>query len=104
MTGTYIQTIAALIFVILLIFAAGFMMKKRQNKFGFMKIVGYQPFGPKKGVAALKVGKEVLILGVTANEMRLLRTFQDCDLELSEEGAFQNKFDRFKLRMKAEDK
>lgn len=104
MTGTYIQTVAALLFVIILIFAAGFIMKKKQNRFGFMNVVGYQPFGPKKGVAALKVGKEVLILGVTPNEMRLLRIFKEGELDLPAGEAFQSKFERFKSRVKAEGK
>ena len=85
MTGTYIQTVAALLFVIILIFAAGYILKKKQNRFGFMSIIGYQPVGPKKGVAALKVGKEVLILGVTSNEMRLLKTFSEDELDLIRE-------------------
>jgi len=104
MTGTYIQTVAALLFVIILIFAAGYILKKKQNRFGFMSIIGYQPVGPKKGVAALKVGKEVLILGVTSNEMRLLKIFREDELDLSENEGFQNKFDKFKLRIRAEGK
>ncbi|RJQ55761.1 MAG: hypothetical protein C4526_03160 [Nitrospiraceae bacterium] len=104
MTATYIQTAAALLFVIILIAAAGFFFKKKQNRTGFMSIVGYQPFGPKKGVAALKVGKEVLILGVTSNEMRLLKSFAEGELELPGSEPFQNKFDKFRLRMKAEGK
>jgi flagellar biogenesis protein FliO len=104
MTGTYIQTAAALVFVILLIVATAFVLRKKQNRAGFMNIVGYQPFGPKKGVAALRVGKEVLILGVTSNEMRLLKTFGEGELELPEHEAFHNRFERFKLKAKSEDK
>lgn len=104
MTGTYIQTAAALVFVILIIVAAAFIQKKKQNRTGLMNIVGYQPFGPKKGVAALKVGKEILILGVTSNDMRLLKTFGEGELELPDHETFHNKFERFKLRIKSEDK
>jgi flagellar biogenesis protein FliO len=104
MTGTYIQTVAALLFVIILIFAAGYVLKKKQNRFGFMSIIGYQPVGPKKGVAALKIGKEVLLLGVTSNEMRLLKIFREDELDLSENEGFQNKFDKFKSRIRAEGK
>jgi flagellar biogenesis protein FliO len=104
MTGSYIQMAAAFFFVIILIFAAGFILKKKQNRFGFMSIVGYQPVGPKKGVAALKVGKEVLILGVTSNDMRLLKIFKEGELELTESEAFHTKLERFKFRIKAEGK
>ena len=96
MTGTYIQTAAALVFVILLILVAGYVMRKKQNRFGLMSIVGYQPFGPKKGVAALKIGKEVLILGVTPNEMRLLKIFKDNELDLEETDGFQNRLEKIK--------
>lgn len=94
MTGTYLQVAAALLFVVFLIVAAGFVLKKKQNKFGLMSVVSYQPFGPRKGVAALKIGKEILILGVTQNDMRLLKIFKDDELELPEDKGFQGKFEK----------
>ena len=96
MTGTYIQMAAALVFVVLLIMATGYVLKKKQNRFGLMSIVSYQPVGPKKGVAALKVGKEILILGVTSNDMRLLRVFKDGELDLTETEGFKSRLDKFK--------
>lgn len=96
MTGTYIQITAALIFVILLIVAIGYVFRKKQNRFGLMSIVSYQPFGPKKGVAALKVGSEVLILGVTPTDMRLLKIFKEGELDLTEPDGFQSKLEKFK--------
>ncbi len=94
MTGTYLQVAAALLFVVLLIVAGGFVLKKKQNRFGLMNIISYQPFGPKKGVAALKIGKEVLLLGLTPNDIRLLRVFKDEDIELPETDGFQSKFEK----------
>jgi flagellar biogenesis protein FliO len=96
MTGTYIQMAAALFFVILLIIGAGLVINKKQNKFGLMSVVSYQPFGPKKGVAALKIGREVLILGVTPTDMRLLKTFDENELDLTETEGFQSKLEKFK--------
>ena len=96
MTATYIQMLAALIFVILLIVGLGFLMKKKQGRSGLMSVVSYLSIGPKKGVAALKVGKEVLILGVTASDMRLLKTFKEDELDLTEGNAFQGKLDKFR--------
>lgn len=95
MTQTYIQMVAALILVILLIFATGFIMRKKQNRFGLMNLVSYHSFGPKKGVAALKIGKEILILGISSNDMRLLKTFSDEELDLSGSDVFHNKLNRF---------
>jgi flagellar biogenesis protein FliO len=94
MTGTYFQVAAALLFVVLLIVASGFVLKKKQNRFGLMSVVSYQPFGPKKGIAALKVGKEILLLGVTANDMRLLRVYRDDELNVPEPEGFQSKFEK----------
>ena len=88
--------IAAFIFVVLLIFAAGAILKKKQNRFRFMSIIGYQSIGPKKGVAALKIGKEILILGATSNEIRLLRVFKESELELSEPESFHSKLQRIR--------
>jgi len=96
MTGTYLQVAAALLFVVLLIVALGFVLKKKQNRFGLMNIVSYQPFGPKKGVAALKIGKEVLLLGLTPNDIRLLRVFKDEDLDLPDTEGFQSKFEKLR--------
>jgi len=104
MTGSYIQMAAALLFVIFLIVAAGYFLKRKQNRFGFMSIIGYQTVGPKKGVAALKVGREVLILGVTSNDIRLLKIFKEDELELTESESFQNKYDKFRSRIRAEGK
>lgn len=91
MTGAYIQAAAALAFVIILIAGAGHVMKKKQNKAGLMKIVGYHPFGPRKGVAAMKIGREILILGVSQNDMRLLKTFREDEVELDGTGGFPGK-------------
>ncbi len=96
MTGTYVQTLAALAFVIILIIAAGYLMKKRQTGTGLMSIVSYQPFGPKKGVTALKVGSEILILGVTQTDIRLLKTFKEGELDLPEKDGFQSKLEKYK--------
>ncbi|MBC8554000.1 MAG: FliO/MopB family protein [Candidatus Brocadiales bacterium] len=96
MTGTYIQMVGALAFVLLLIFGAAYFVRKKQNRVDLMSVISYQNIGPKKGVAALKIGKEVLILGVTTNEVRLLKTFQDNELDLVETGGFHSKLERFK--------
>jgi flagellar biogenesis protein FliO len=96
MIGTYVQMVIALVSVILLIFAIGFVLRKKQDRLGLMSVVGYQSLGPKKGVAALKIGKEILILGVTSNDMRLLRVFKDGELELKEVHGFQSRLEKFK--------
>lgn len=84
MTETSVQMGIALAFVIFLIFIIAFVYKKRQKSSGLMSLVAYQSLGPKKGVAALKIGREILILGITPADFRLLKTFDEKDFESDE--------------------
>ncbi|HMK50594.1 MAG TPA: flagellar biosynthetic protein FliO [Thermodesulfovibrionales bacterium] len=82
MISAYVQMILALAAVIGLILLSSMFMKKRQARTGtVMSVVSYQSFGPRKGVAALKMGKEVLLLGVTSGDVKLLKTFKEDDFE-----------------------
>ena len=82
MTAEYIQMIVALGAVIGLMLLLTFFLKKKQAKTGLpMNVVAYHSFGPRKGVAALKVGKDVLLLGITSTDVRLLKTFRENDFE-----------------------
>jgi flagellar biogenesis protein FliO len=70
----FIQTSAALAFVLLLIVGMAFVYKKKQPGIhGLFQLVAYHSFGPRRGVAALRVGHEVLVLGVTNTDFKLLR-------------------------------
>ena len=74
MTDLLLQTGAALAFVILLIAAAAWVYrKKKPGGPGVIDLVAYQPFGPRRGVAAVRIGREVLILGVTNADLKLFR-------------------------------
>lgn len=81
MTGTYIQMIIALAAVIGMIFLMSFFLKKRQGKTGMINILAYQSFGPRKGIAALKIGREVLLIGITSTDIKLLKTFKENDFD-----------------------
>lgn len=77
MTDLLLQMAAALGGVLILIFGAAYLFKAKVRRTGNMKMVEYYSFGPKKGVAALKVGKQVLILGITPNDVRLLASMDE---------------------------
>jgi LPXTG-motif cell wall-anchored protein len=77
MTGAILQSGGALLAVVLLIAGLSFLYRKRQKAPSMMKVVAYQSLGPKRGVAALKVGGEVLLLGVTQSECRLLKSLAE---------------------------
>jgi len=57
-----------------------FMMKKRQSKPGILNVVSYKSFGPKKAIVALSIGKEVLLVGITPTDLKLLKTYQESEL------------------------
>lgn len=77
MTDLYLQMIVALALVIGVILLLGAFLKKKQPKDGLMKVIGYQSLGQKKGLAAVRIRKEVLILGITATDLKLLRAYED---------------------------
>jgi flagellar biogenesis protein FliO len=79
MTDLYLHMGLALVLVSGLVFLLGLFVKKKQDKGSLMKVMGYQSLGPKKGMAMVKVGQEVLLLGVTANDVRLLKTLGNHD-------------------------
>ena len=81
MTDLYLQTGIGLVIVVGTIVLLGTFMKKRQEKDGLMKIMGYQSFGAKKGIAMVKIGQEVLLVSVTATDVKLLKTFDNVSEE-----------------------
>jgi flagellar biogenesis protein FliO len=85
MTDLYLQTGVALTAVVGAIILLGTFMKKRQQKDGLMKIMGYQSLGTKKGIAMVKIGQEVLLISVTATDVKLLKTFDGVSEEAEPE-------------------
>lgn len=81
MTGTYLQVATALVVVVGLIVIFGIVMRKRQGKTSLITVLAYQSFGPRKGIAALKIGPEILLIGVTSTDLKLLKTFDENELE-----------------------
>ena len=77
MTDVYLQMILALALVVGMILLLGTIVKKKQSKDGLIQVLGYQSLGPKKGIAAVKIGQEVLVLGVTATDLKLFKTLDD---------------------------
>ncbi len=81
MIGTYLQMIVALVAVIGVIFIMATILKRKQSKSSLMTVLTYQSFGPKKGIAALKIGTEILLVGVTSTDLKLLKTFDENELD-----------------------
>ncbi|MDA8387463.1 MAG: flagellar biosynthetic protein FliO [Nitrospiraceae bacterium] len=81
----YLRMFAALGAVVGLIYlAAAFMRKRQGGKPGILSVMAYQSFGPKKGIALLKLGADVLLVGVTPNELKLMKVYSGHELGLEE--------------------
>lgn len=85
MIWVYLRMFVALGAVVGLIYIAAAFMRKRQGKPGILRVMAYQSFGPKKGIALLKLGGEILLLGVTPNELKLMKVYSGRELGFFEE-------------------
>jgi flagellar biogenesis protein FliO len=82
MIGAYLQMAAALAVVVGTIFLLGYFLRKKQGSSSrLINMLAYQSFGPRKGIAAVKIGSEILLVGVTATDLKLLKTYDKNDLE-----------------------
>lgn len=84
MTGMILQMASALALVLILIVAMGSLYRRRQKGAGLITMLAYQSLGQKMGIAAVKIGREILVLGVTPNDFKLLKRF-DARPEADEE-------------------
>ena len=80
MTAAVFQMLAALGVVLGLIWALSQYMKKRARRSGHMSLIEYMNFGPKKGIALVRLGKKVMVLGVTPTDLKLFKTIPDGEL------------------------
>ncbi len=84
MMDLYLQMILIIMITIGVAFIVlGLVTKRHQQRSGLINIVAYHTLDPRKGiaVAVMKVGRELLFLGVTPNEVKLLKTVQEGDIE-----------------------
>lgn len=84
MSDLYIQVITALGVVLGLIFLFTFFIRKRQVRNEMMKVIAYHPLGTRKGITAMKVGEEILLLGITPTDIKLLRRYNASDFDTQE--------------------
>lgn len=80
MMDSYIQMLFAFGAVLgLLLIFYGFAMRRRQAERGLINIIAYRVLDSRRGVAVavMKIGGELLFIGVTPNDMKVLKTLQD---------------------------
>jgi flagellar biogenesis protein FliO len=100
MDGT-LSFITALIGLILSIGVFGFLYRRKQKQSNIINLVAYQSLGSKKGVAALQVGNEILVVGVMPNGLRILKTLAAKDILENKEEACSERMEKLR-RMKEE--
>ncbi len=81
----YLQIVISLLLVLGAVFVIlGLWGRRYQRGSGLIDIVAYRSLDPRKGtaVAVVKVGREMLFLGITQSEIRLLRTLRESDIQV----------------------
>ncbi len=72
----------SLVFIVgLILVVAGFMKKRTGTGSEILKTLGYLNLGPRKGIAIIKAGEEILLIGITTNDLKLLKTLPKSALE-----------------------
>ncbi len=80
MMDSYIQMLFAFGAVLgLLLIFYGFTIRRRQAERGLINIIAYRVLDAKRGVAVavMKIGEELLFIGVTPNDMKVLKTLPE---------------------------
>jgi flagellar biogenesis protein FliO len=74
MIDSTLSFVTALVGIVLSLIFFGVLYRRKQKQSGILNLVAYQSLGAKKGVAALQVGQEILLVGVMPNGLRVLKT------------------------------
>lgn len=92
-----VRTIAALVFVIVLVFAFAYGIKWLQNKtsqarntFQAMRVVSSLSLGQKKGVYLIKVVNRLLVVGMTEGNISLLTELDKDEAQLVDQNLGKN--------------
>lgn len=83
MSGEFLRVGFSLIAVVLLIVVAARLMQNRvqQPGMGLLRILGYLSLGPRRSIAVIKAGKEILLIGVTPTDIKLLKSMQEDEFD-----------------------
>ncbi len=79
MTIELLKIFMALVFVIGLIVLGSRLIINRAS-FGqnqILKTIGFLNLGPRKSIAVVKAGKEIMLLAITSNDIKLLKTYPE---------------------------
>lgn len=95
--------ITALVGLILSMGVFGFLYRRKQKQSNIIQLVAYQSLGAKKGVAALQVGNEILVLGIMPNGLRVLKTLEAKEVLEKREEPFSDRVQKLRRLKEAVD-
>lgn len=87
-TGQVMTVLAGLAFVLALVFGCGWLVKRfggmQTARSGAIKVVSVLPVGSRERLALVEVGGQQLLLGVTAQQITTLHTFDEPVVEATD--------------------
>lgn len=86
--GQVVTVLAGLAFVLALVFACGWFVKRfsgmNTSRGGAIKVVSVLPVGTRERLALVEVGGQQLLLGITAQQITTLHTFDEPVVDATE--------------------
>lgn len=95
--------ITALVGLILSMGVFGFLYRRKQKQSNIIQLVAYQSLGAKKGVAALQVGNEIMVLGIMPNGLRVLKTLEAKEVLAKREDPYSDRVQKLRRLKEAVD-
>lgn len=89
MTGHLLQTTLGLLFVIGLLFALVWLLKRmgltnQQKRGGFYKVLATSALGPREKIVLVEIGDTWLVLGMTSNSINTLHTMPAGSIDIEQ--------------------
>ncbi len=92
MTGELLRILWALAVVVVFIVVVAKLLGKKAPVAGggLVQNLGYMSLGPRRGIVILKVAREVLLVGLTQTEIKLLKAYPEEEFLQSHSGTGNN--------------
>ncbi|HEX4857036.1 MAG TPA: flagellar biosynthetic protein FliO [Limnobacter sp.] len=89
MTGHLLQTTLGLLFVLVLLFALMWLLKRmgitnNHRRGGFYKVLATSALGPREKIILVEIGDTWLVLGLTSNSINTLHSMPAGSIELDQ--------------------
>lgn len=88
--------VTALIGLILSMVVLGVLYRRKQKQSHIIQMVAYQSLGSKKGVAALQVGHEILLVGIMPSGLRILKTMEAKEVIETQDTPYSDRMEKLK--------